>query len=120
MLKVRSFAFSSDLAEVTELFERNKIERDCGAARQWRFHRHGQAFVDFKKTVSTTSTTTTIIILGDARNNYGDPRTEIDCCKRLIWLDPNRAIAGPSATPEMRAIPRTATRSRNATSCTER
>jgi uncharacterized protein with von Willebrand factor type A (vWA) domain len=25
MPKVRSFAFSSDLAEVTELFERNKI-----------------------------------------------------------------------------------------------
>ena len=36
---------------------------------------------------------TTIIILGDARNNYGDPRTDImkelyDRSKRVIWLNP--------------------------------
>ncbi|MCX7065028.1 MAG: VWA domain-containing protein, partial [Proteobacteria bacterium] len=52
MPKVRSFAFSSDLAEVTELFERNKIEdaiakalRDYGGGST----DYGQAFVDFKK-----------------------------------------------------------------------
>jgi uncharacterized protein with von Willebrand factor type A (vWA) domain len=36
---------------------------------------------------------TTIIILGDARNNYGDPKSEIvremyDKAKRVIWLNP--------------------------------
>jgi len=96
MPKVRSFAFSSDLAEVTELFERNKIEdaiaktlRDyAGGSTDY-----GQAFADFKRLcLDDVDNRTTIIILGDARNNYGDPRTDIlkemyDRCKRLIWLN---------------------------------
>ena len=52
MPKVRSFAFSSDLAEVTDLFERNKIEdaisktlRDYGGGST----DYGQAFLDFRK-----------------------------------------------------------------------
>ena len=97
MPKVRSFAFSSDLAEVTELFERNKIEdaiaktlRDYGGGST----DYGQAFIDFKKhCLDDVDNRTTIIILGDARNNYGDAHTEIlkemyDRCKRLIWLNP--------------------------------
>ena len=97
MSRVRSFAFSSDLGEVTELFERNNIEdaiakalRDySGGATDY-----GQAFVDFRKMcMDEVDNRTTIIILGDARNNYGDARTEIlkemyDRCKRLIWLNP--------------------------------
>jgi uncharacterized protein len=97
MPKVRSFAFSSDLAEVTELFERNDIEdaiaktlRDyAGGSTDY-----GQAFSDFRKhCLDEVDNRTTIIILGDARNNYGDPRTDIlkemyDRCKRLIWLNP--------------------------------
>jgi uncharacterized protein with von Willebrand factor type A (vWA) domain len=97
MPKVRSFAFSSDLAEVTELFERSDLEdaiaktlRDyAGGSTDY-----GQAFVDFKKQcLDDVDNRTTIIILGDARNNYGDPRTDIlkemyDRCKRLIWLNP--------------------------------
>ena len=97
MSRVRSFAFSSDLGEVTELFERNDLEdaiakalRDySGGATDY-----GQAFVDFRKTcMDEVDNRTTIVILGDARNNYGDARTEIlkemyDRCKRLIWLNP--------------------------------
>jgi uncharacterized protein with von Willebrand factor type A (vWA) domain len=97
MPKVRSFAFSSDLAEVTELFDRNKIED--AIAKTLRDYSggstdYGQAFSDFKKLcLDDVDNRTTIIILGDARNNYGDPRTEImkemyDRCKRLIWLNP--------------------------------
>jgi len=97
MPKVRSFAFSSDLAETTELFERNKIED--AIAKTLRDYSggstdYGQAFSDFKKLcLDDVDNRTTIIILGDARNNYGDPRTEImkemyDRCKRLIWLNP--------------------------------
>jgi uncharacterized protein len=97
MPKVRSFAFSSDLAEVTDLFERNDIEdaiaktlRDyAGGSTDY-----GQAFSDFRNhCLDEVDNRTTIIILGDARNNYGDPRTDIlkemyDRCKRLIWLNP--------------------------------
>ena len=111
MPKVRSFAFSSDLAEVTELFERNKIEdaiakalRDYGGGST----DYGQAFVDFKKNcLDDVDNRTTIIILGDARNNYGDPRTDIlkemyDRCKRLIWLNPESRNSWTVGDAEMR------------------
>jgi uncharacterized protein with von Willebrand factor type A (vWA) domain len=97
MPKVRAFAFSSDLAEVTNLFEHNKLEdaiaktlRDyAGGSTDY-----GQAFQDFRKLcLDDLDNRTTVIILGDARNNYGNPRTDImkelyDRCKRVIWLNP--------------------------------
>ena len=111
MPKVRSFAFSSDLAEVTELFERNRIEdaiaktlRDyAGGSTDY-----GQAFADFKRLcLDEVDNRTTIIILGDARNNYGDPKAEVlkemyERCKRLIWLNPEPRNAWQVGDAEMR------------------
>ena len=111
MPKVRSFAFSSDLAEVTELFERNKLEdaiaktlRDySGGATDY-----GQAFADFRKLcLGDVDNRTTIVILGDARNNYGDPRTDIlkemyDRAKRVIWLNPESRGTWHTGDAEMR------------------
>jgi uncharacterized protein with von Willebrand factor type A (vWA) domain len=111
MPKVRSFAFSSDLAEVTELFERNKIEDAIAKAlRDYSGGStdYGQAFADFKKNcLDDVDNRTTIIILGDARNNYGDPRTDIlkemyDRCKRLIWLNPESRNSWAVGDSEMR------------------
>ena len=68
MPKVRSFAFSSDLAEVTELFERNRIED--GIAKTLRDYAggstdYGQAFSDFKRLcLDEVDNRTTTIILG--------------------------------------------------------
>ena len=97
MPKVRSFAFSSDLAEVTDLFERNNIEdaiakvlRDYSGGST----DYGQALKDFKRNcLDDVDNRTTIIILGDARNNYGENHQEIlkemyDRSKRVIWLNP--------------------------------
>ena len=111
MPKVRSFAFSSDLAEVTELFERNHIED--AIAKTLRDYSggstdYGQAFTDFKKLcLDDVDNRTTIIILGDARNNYGEPRAEIlkemyDRCKRLIWLNPESRSTWTVGDAEMR------------------
>jgi len=111
MPKVRSFAFSSDLAEVTELFERNKLED--AIAKTLRDYSggstdYGQAFADFRKLcLDEVDNRTTIIILGDARNNYGDPRAEIlkemyDRCKRLIWLNPESRSTWTVGDAEMR------------------
>jgi len=97
MPKVRSFAFSSDLAEVTDLFSRNNLED--AIAKTLRDYSggstdYGQALADFKKLcLDDIDNRTTIIILGDARNNFGDPRTDImkelyDRAKRVIWLNP--------------------------------
>jgi uncharacterized protein with von Willebrand factor type A (vWA) domain len=95
--KVRSFAFSSDLGEVTQLFDHTNLEdaiaktlRDYGSGST----DYGQMFLDFKKNcMEDVNNKTTIIILGDARNNYGNPRAEVlreiyDKSKRIIWLNP--------------------------------
>ncbi len=111
MPKVRSFAFSSDLAEVTELFMRNNLED--AIAKTLRDYSggstdYGQAFSDFKKhCLDDVDNRTTIIILGDARNNYGDPRTDIlkemyDRCKRVIWLNPESRNSWFVGDAEMR------------------
>ena len=111
MPKVRSFAFSSDLAEVTDLFERSKIEdaiakvlRDYSGGST----DYGQAFSDFRKLcMDDVDNRTTIVILGDARNNYGDPRTDIlkemyDRSKRVIWLNPESRSTWNVGDAEMR------------------
>ena len=111
MPKVRSFAFSSDLAEVTELFGRNKIEdaiakvlRDYSGGST----DYGQAFSDFRKMcMDDVDNRTTIVILGDARNNYGDPRTDVlkemyDRSKRVIWLNPESRNTWNVGDAEMR------------------
>ena len=111
MPKVRSFAFSSDLAEVTELFERNRIED--AIAKTLRDYSggstdYGQAFADFRKLcMDDVDNRTTIVILGDARNNYGDPRTDIlkemyDRSKRVIWLNPESRSTWNTGDAEMR------------------
>jgi len=109
--KVRSFAFSSDLGEVTKLFEYSTIEdaiaktlRDYGAGST----DYGQMLIDFKKTcMDDVNNKTTIIILGDGRNNYGEPRAEIlremyDKCQRLIWLDPEPKMSWTVGDAEMK------------------
>ena len=111
MPRVRSFAFSSDLAEVTELFERNNIED--AIAKTLRDYSggstdYGQAFQDFKRLcLDDIDNRTTIIILGDGRNNYGEPHAEIlkemyDRAKRVIWLNPESRNSWYVGDAEMR------------------
>jgi uncharacterized protein with von Willebrand factor type A (vWA) domain len=111
MPKVRSFAFSSDLAEVTDLFQRNKIED--AIAKTLRDYSggstdYGQALADFKRLcLDDVDNRTTIIILGDARNNFGDARAEIlkelyDRSKRVIWLNPEAKLGWNTGDSEMR------------------
>lgn len=111
MPKVRSFAFSSDLGEVTDLFERNDLE-DAIAKTIHDYSGgstdYGQAFGDFKKLcLDEVDNRTTIVILGDARNNYGDPRTDTlkemyERCRRLIWLNPEPRNSWGVGDSEMR------------------
>ena len=111
MPKVRSFAFSSDLAEVTTLFEQNPIE--TAIAKTLRDYSggstdYGQAFADFRRLcLDDVDKRTTIVILGDARNNYGDPRTDIlkemyDRAKWVLWLNPESRNTWHTGDAEMR------------------
>lgn len=101
LAKIRSFILCSNLVEVSHLFAKYPGEEALE-----RIHRgedldimlgptdYGQAFMDFKeKYISAVNKKTTILILGDARNNEGDPQVEIlreisEKCKKLIWLNP--------------------------------
>lgn len=109
--KVRSFAFSSDLGEVTQLFDNAGLEE--AMARTMRDYGngstdYGQMLEDFKSHVlKDVDNKTTIIILGDARNNYGDPKSEIlkemyDKSKRVIWLNPEPKSSWTVGDAEMK------------------
>jgi len=94
--KVRSFAFSSDLTEVSDLFATLDVE--SAITRILHLHGgstdYGRALADFKEQcMNDVDRRSTIIVLGDARNNFGELRAELlksmyERCKRLIWLNP--------------------------------
>jgi len=111
--KVRAFAFSAALGEVTQLFETHELDDAISLALQ----RHGggatdygQAFVDFKQLCfDTLDKRTTIIVLGDARNNGGDTRLDTlkslrDRCRKLIWLNPEPRSMWNTGDSEMRHV----------------
>lgn len=111
MPKVRAFAFSSELAEVTDLFDRESL--DTALTRTIAEHGggstdYGQAFVDFKRlALNDIDNRSTVIILGDGRNNYGDPRSELlrevyERAKRVIWLNPESRRTWNLGDAEMR------------------
>ena len=109
--KIRSFAFSSDLGEVTDLFVHSTLE-DAMAKTMRDFGNgstdYGQMLADFKShCMQDVNNKTTIIILGDARNNYGDPKNEVlreiyDKCQRVIWLNPEPKMSWSVGDSEMK------------------
>jgi uncharacterized protein len=109
--RVRSFAFSSDLGEVSELFARNTIDDGIAIAlKQFGGGStdYGQAFADFRRLcLEEIDRRATIIVLGDARNNYGDARTDVlkefyERSKRVIWLNPEPRTMWNTGDSEMR------------------
>jgi uncharacterized protein with von Willebrand factor type A (vWA) domain len=109
--KVRSFAFSSDLGEVSDLFGRNDLDDAIALAlRQYGSGStdYGQALADFRKLcLDDIDRRTTVIVLGDARNNYGDTRTDVlkeiyDRARRVMWLNPEPRPMWNTGDSEMR------------------
>lgn len=99
--RIRTFIFCSNLIEVSHVFDEYPVEEavakiDTGTGLDIIMGRtdYGGAFLDFKENwLDAVTDKTTVLILGDARNNYGDPRTEIlreikERSRRLIWLNP--------------------------------
>jgi len=109
--KVRSFAFSSDLGEISALFARHGIDEAIAVAlRQYGSGStdYGQALADFRRScLEEIDGRSTLIILGDARNNYGDERTDIlkelyERARRIIWLNPEPRAMWNTGDSEMR------------------
>ena len=108
---VRSFAFSSDLGEVSDLFARNSVDDAIALTlRQYGGGStdYGQALADFRKrSLDDVDRRATVIILGDARNNFGDARTDVlkeiyDRARRVIWLNPEPRTMWNTGDSEMR------------------
>jgi uncharacterized protein with von Willebrand factor type A (vWA) domain len=107
--KVRSFAFSSHLGEVSAYFDDYPIEKAVELV-NWKFGGatdYGNSLLDFAKlAMDDINSSTTIIILGDARNNNGDPKLEIlqsisQRAKQVIWLNPESRRAWGSGDSVM-------------------
>jgi uncharacterized protein with von Willebrand factor type A (vWA) domain len=109
--KIRSFAFSSELGEVSDLFDHHSLEDAIGLTlRQYGggSTSYGQALLDFRRRCLTEiDNRSTVIILGDARNNHGDAQVEVlkeifTRCRRLIWLNPEPPGFWGTGDSEMR------------------
>jgi uncharacterized protein len=111
--KVRSFAFSGDLGEITAEFDRLGPEEAIPYAIDkygGRSTDYGRALEDFKDLcLNDIDNRTTVIFLGDGRSNGADPRVDILKeiklrAKRVIWLNPERKSIWGSGDSEMLRI----------------
>ena len=104
--KIRSFIFVAELGEVTHLFKGADISDSIEQALQgggvvnvYTRSNFGNAFYVFTQNhLSAIDKKTTVLILGDARNNYNDPKEwclrEIhNKAKDVIWLNPENPNA---------------------------
>ncbi len=107
--RTRSFAFSSHLGEISELFREESLERAIELA-NWRFGGatdYGSSLRDFAQlALDDINRNTSVIILGDARNNRGDPELDImrsiyQRSKQVIWLNPESRQAWGTGDSEM-------------------
>lgn len=108
--KVRSFCFSNRSGEVSELFTQYEAADALDRAFElWGrgSSDYGQSLLDFSEAcLDTIDSNTTVIILGDARNNRGDPRLDImraiyKRSKTVIWLNPERRSHWHTGDSEM-------------------
>jgi uncharacterized protein len=95
--KVRSFAFSDSLQEVTDLFQALPLEEAVAVTQRRlgdRSSDYGRSLRDFEQVcLEDIDYRTSVIVLGDARSNYGDPghaslRRVYQRARRVIWLNP--------------------------------
>lgn len=107
--KVRSFAFSSHLGEVSDFFVDYPVEKAIEMV-NWKFGGatdYGNSLLDFANlAMDDINSNTTVIILGDARNNHGEPRLDIlqsiyQRSRQVIWLNPESRKAWGSGDSEM-------------------
>ena len=107
---IRSFAFAGSLIEVSEILEKQPVEQAITEIMEtigFGSSNFGNSFADFEDGwMQHVSNKTTIIILGDARGNRTDPRTDIVArmsqrSKRIIWLNPEYKSAWGTGDSDM-------------------
>jgi uncharacterized protein len=107
---IRSFAFAGSLIEVSEILEKQPVEEAITKIMSligFGSSNYGNSFADFEDGwMRHVTNKTTVIILGDARGNRTDPRTDIIGrlslrSKRIIWLNPEYRSAWGTGDSDM-------------------
>ncbi len=95
--QLEAYAFSDSLIPVGDILNNNDVEQaipEIMNAIGFRSTDYGQALLDYESGfMDDLDRNTTIIILGDGRSNFTDPRIDImrrmhDRSKAVIWLNP--------------------------------
>lgn len=107
---VRSFAFSGNLIEVSDILDTKPPEEAMSEIMSkvgFGSSDYGGSLLDFEKSwMAAVTPKTTVIVLGDARTNNLDPRADIlrrisERSKRLVWLNPEGRMAWGWGDSEM-------------------
>lgn len=107
---IRSFAFAGSLIEVSEILEKAPVEEAITKIMSligFGSSNYGNSFSDFEDGwMRHVTNKTTVIILGDARGNRTDPRTDVigrlsQRSKRIIWLNPEYKSAWGTGDSDM-------------------
>lgn len=94
---VRSFVFSNEMVEVTNAFKTYDLESSLNVIMdEWanRPTDYGRALADFTDlALKEVNHKTQLIMVGDARNNFDNPRTDLwrtlcSRAQRVLWLNP--------------------------------
>ncbi|MCF8036611.1 MAG: VWA domain-containing protein [Desulfobacteraceae bacterium] len=110
---VHSFAFVCGTTDITEIFENNEVNQavekvltntdiEFGALTDY-----GAVFSEFRRNfMHLLDRKTTVIIMGDARSNYHNPRESVldeirEKSRRLIWLNPEPEAFWTTGDSEM-------------------
>jgi uncharacterized protein with von Willebrand factor type A (vWA) domain len=115
IIRIRSYIFCSNLVEVSPIFDEYSVQEavermQTGTDLEIDMGRtdYGHALRDFKKNwIDSITRKTTVIILGDSRNNYGNPEAGIlkliqEKSKRIIWLNPETPSFWGTGDSEMK------------------
>ena len=104
--KIRAFVFVAELGEVTHVLQEGEISQAIEKVLEggdvinvYTRSNFGHAFHHFwQNFLSAVDAKTTVLILGDARNNYNDPRAWClrdihNKAKNVVWLNPESPSA---------------------------
>jgi uncharacterized protein len=104
--KIRAFVFVAELGEVTHVLQEGEIGQAIERVLEggdvinvYTRSNFGHAFHHFwQNFLSAVDAKTTVLILGDARNNYNDPRAWClrdmhNKAKNVVWLNPESPSA---------------------------
>jgi uncharacterized protein len=111
---VKSFVFVSGVADVSTLFQNHdintaidKIFSDARLETEVPTD-YGETFLRFAENhMSELTRRTTLIIIGDGRSNYMNPRVDVlneirQKCRRVIWLNPESLTTWDTGDSDMR------------------